>query len=175
MRNRYAKSIDAQASDLLRKLDLYVFPVDVEAVASRLGATVVYDDLDDDVSGLLLREKNVTTIAINKTHHSNRQRFTLAHECGHLFLHAGKGDGLWVDKAHSAVYFRDSRSSSGDKLAEIQANQFAAGLLMPEELLREQVKNEVSDLDIYSLAMRFRVSEQAMTLRLVALDMLEAA
>ncbi len=175
MRKRYAKDIDTRATDLLRKLDLFTVPVDVQAVAERLGASVVVDDLDDDVSGFLLREKDVTTIAVNKQHHPNRQRFTIAHECGHLYLHAGKGDGLWVDKAYAPIFFRDASSSSGDQLAEIQANQFAAGLLMPEELLRANVTGQLNDLDISRLAMRFRVSEQAMTLRLVSLDLLEPA
>lgn len=175
MRNHYAQDIDRRSAELLRKQKLFAAPVDVEAFAERIGAHVVFDDLDDDVSGFLLREKNVTTIAVNQAHHPNRQRFTIAHECGHLILHAGKGDQLWIDKAYSPVFFRNAHSSSGEKLHEIQANQFAAGLLMPEELLREHVTGNLSDLDIFRLALRFKVSEQAMTLRLVALDLLETA
>jgi Zn-dependent peptidase ImmA (M78 family) len=114
------------------------------------------------------------TIAVNKTHHPNRQRFTIAHECGHLHLHADQGDRLWVDKSYSTIVYRDSTSSTGDKLAEIQANQFAAGLLMPESLLNEDMTQDLSDVDISRLAVRFRVSEQAMSLRLVSLGMLTA-
>lgn len=171
----FAKNIDSRGSALLRKHALFSLPVDVEALAKKLGARVVFDDLDDDVSGFLLRENNVSTIAVNQSHHPNRQRFTIAHECGHLVLHAGKDDQLWVDKSYSPVFFRNVHSSSGEKLHEIQANQFAAGVLMPEELLREQLKGDVSDMDILRLALRFKVSEQAMTLRLVTLNMLEPA
>jgi len=138
MRKRYAQEMDRRATDLLRKLDLFEVSVNVQAVAERLGANVVFDDLEDEVSGFLLKEKGVVTIAINKAHHPNRQRFTIAHECGHLALHAtGQKDQLWVDKAY--LFFRDSQSSTGDQLAEIQANQFAAGLLMPEELIRARL------------------------------------
>jgi Zn-dependent peptidase ImmA (M78 family) len=175
MRNRYAKAIDHQTTELLRKLDSLSAPVDVEAVAHKLGAEVVYGDLEDDMSGFLLREKKVITIAVNKLHHPNRQRFTIAHECGHLHLHADQGDRLWVDKAYTTVFFRDATSSTGDKLAEIQANQFAAGLLMPEVLLEEHLTQELSDIDIFRLALRFQVSEQAMTLRLVSLGLLAPA
>jgi Zn-dependent peptidase ImmA (M78 family) len=175
MRNRYAKAIDHQTTQLLRKLDSLSAPVDVEAVAHKLGAEVVYGDLEDDMSGFLLREKKVITIAVNKLHHPNRQRFTIAHECGHLHLHADQGDRLWVDKAYTTVFFRDATSSTGDKLAEIQANQFAAGLLMPEVLLEEHFTQELSDIDIFRLALRFQVSEQAMTLRLVSLGLLAPA
>lgn len=172
MRNRYAKAIDQKTTDLLRDLDLLTVPINVEEVAQKLGAEVVYGDLEDDISGFLLREKGVMTIAVNKLHHPNRQRFTIAHECGHLHLHGEQGDRLWVDKAYSTIFYRDASSSSGDKLAEIQANQFAAGLLMPEVLLTEQLPLELSDVDIFRLALRFQVSEQAMTLRLVSLGVL---
>jgi Zn-dependent peptidase ImmA (M78 family) len=169
---RYAREIDSRTSELLRKHGLMKAPIDVEAVAERLGAQVVYDDLEDDVSGFLLREKGTSTIAINKQHHPNRQRFTLAHECGHLFLHAKEGDRLWVDKT---LFFRDG-SNTGDQFSEIQANQFAAGLLMPEQLLRENLSEDgpVNDFDVVRLALRFQVSERAMTVRLISLGLIEA-
>ena len=173
MRKRYAKDIDGRAGQLLHKLNLFKAPVDVTAVAEALGARVVFDDLDDDVSGFLLREKGLSTIAINKQHHANRQRFTLAHECGHLYLHADKGDRLWLDKT---LFFRDGSSSTGDQLAEIEANQFAAGLLMPEELIRVALGKErlISEIDVIRLAMRFEVSERAMTVRLISLGLVES-
>jgi Zn-dependent peptidase ImmA (M78 family) len=175
MQNRYAKAMDEKTTGLLRDFSLLSVPVDVEQVAQKLGAEVVYGDLEDDMSGFLLREKKVVKIAVNRRHPTNRQRFTIAHECGHLFLHADRGDRLWVDKAYSTVFYRDASSSSGDKLAEIQANQFAAGLLMPEVLLKEHLPEELSDVDIFRLALRFQVSEQAMTLRLVLLGVLASA
>jgi Zn-dependent peptidase ImmA (M78 family) len=169
---RYAREIDSQAADLLRKLNLMSAPVDVQTVAESLGAKVVFDDLEGDVSGFLLREKGVSTIAINKQHHPNRQRFTLAHECGHLFLHAKEGDRLWLDKT---LFFRDN-SKSGDQFSEIQANQFAAGLLMPEFLLRESLgeTGPVSESDVLRLALKFQVSERAMAVRLVSLRLLQS-
>lgn len=165
--------IERSASELLRKLDLFEVPVNVEKVAEKLNATVLYDDLEDEVSGFLLKEKGVATIAVNQHHYTNRQRFTLAHECGHLVLHADQGDRLWVDKAY---FFRDANSSTGDQLAEIQANRFAAALLMPEELIRSALEDAaiISDIDIFRLAVRFEVSEQAMTLRLISLGLIES-
>lgn len=173
MRKRYARGIDCRAAELLRKHGLFAVPVDVTAVAERIGASVVFEDLDDDVSGFLLREKGVSTIAVNKQHHPNRQRFTLAHECGHLFLHADKGDRLWLDKT---LFFRDGSSSTGDQFAEIEANQFAAGLLMPEELIVGMLGKErlISEIDVVRLAMRFEVSERAMTVRLISLGLIES-
>lgn len=168
---RYAREIDGRAADLLRQCSLMSAPVDVESVTQRLGAHIVYDDLEDDVSGFLLREKGISTIAINRKHHPNRQRFTLAHECGHLFLHAQEGDRLWLDKT---LFFRDDLRT-GDHFSEIQANQFAAGLLMPEELLKVSLgeSGPVSDMDVVRLALKFQVSERAMTVRLISLGLLQ--
>jgi Zn-dependent peptidase ImmA (M78 family) len=172
MRKPYAKKIDAQAAALLQKLNLYSIAVDVHAVAQGLGAQVAFEELDDDVSGFLLMEKRVATIAVNSQHHPNRQRFTLAHECGHLHLHADRGDRLWLDKA---LFFRDGSSNPGDQFAEVEANQFAAGLLMPEGLITASLDSRaISEIDVVRLAMRFGVSERAMTVRLMSLDLIES-
>src|SRR5258708_24201422 len=139
MRNRNrARKIDEGAETLLRGCGQFKAPVDVSGVDAACNARVVYEELDDEVSGFLLREKGSISIAINKQHPANRQRFTLAHELGHLVLHADQGDRLWLDKTY---YFRDGSSSKGDQAAEVQANQFAAGLLMPEELVKSEVQN----------------------------------
>lgn len=173
MRKPYARKLDAQATALLQRLNLYHVAIDVQAVAEGLGATVAFEELDDDVSGFLLIEKKVATIAINSQHHPNRQRFTLAHECGHLHLHADRGDRLWIDKT---LFFRDGRSSSGDQYAEVEANQFAAGLLLPEGLITASLRDvrPISEIDVVRLAMRFGVSERAMTVRLMSLDLIES-
>ena len=41
--------------------------------------------------GMLVRDegKGTVMIGVNSLHHLHRQRFTIAHECGHLVLHEG--------------------------------------------------------------------------------------
>src|SRR5437667_10664688 len=101
-------------------------PVNVERIASR-HANVVKRKLEDDISGALipLGESN-WAILVNSQHHANRQRFTIAHELGHLLLH-----GYKTPHADKQFRLRDARSSEGSVLEEIQANQFGAELLMP--------------------------------------------
>ena len=59
---------------------------------------------------------------------------------------------------------------------EIEANQFAACLLMPSRLVRERVKalnaEQLYDFHVTALAKDFHVSEQAMTIRLTSLKLL---
>ena len=111
-------------------------------------------------------------IGVNSSHPETRQRFTIAHELGHVLLH--KEESLHVDETAS-IRFRDEESSLATKSDEIEANQFAAELLMPEHLVTEEIA-KLPDADpedaIPILAERFQVSEQAMTLRLNRLGLL---
>lgn len=146
-------------------------PVPVDEIASKLGATVVYEPMDRGVSGLLVREDDSVVIGVNATHPPVRQRFSVAHEIGHLVLHRGRP--MVVD--HVRLNLRDERSSAATDLEEIQANAFAAELLMPKDL----VLRELRDVDpsrssseanlVADLAQAFDVSEQAMEYRLVNL------
>lgn len=165
-------SVRKSATEILRAHDLYVIPVDVDRVAQCLGAEVFYEEMEDDVSGLLLREATSAKIAANKSHHRNRQRFTVAHEIAHLVLHANRKKELWVDHEY---YFRSVNPQSGDQRAEVEANRFAAELLMPDELVRLSIDSDkpLSDVDVARLALRFGVSEQAMMWRLVNLGFVE--
>ena len=59
---------------------------------------------------------------------------------------------------------------------EIEANQFAAELLMPHDLIRRDLKKLPSDIEpetaVAQLARRYQVSIQAMTIRLNGLGVL---
>lgn len=129
-----------------------------------------FEELEDDHSGLLLVEDGEAEIVINSTHHPNRQRFTAAHELGHFVLHAQGKDRQFVDTAFN----RDSASARGTKQEEIEANRFAAEVLMPRSLIVDALPQDpISDLDVFMLSMLFEVSEQAMDLRLVNLKLIE--
>ena len=52
---------------------------------------------------------------------------------------------------------------------EIEANTFAASLLMPKTMLEDSIEAPVTDARIDALAKLFGVSEQAMILRLTRL------
>lgn len=148
-------------------------PVDVEQVAAHLGARVLVEGFSDDLSGVLIRKQGQSaTIAVNCSHSPLRRRFTIAHECGHLALsHEGE---VFVDKA--ILNRRDNRSSLAVDEQEIQANQFAASLLMPrEEVVRkmEQLLRSYNSHPVLVelMAAIFRVSKSAMEIRLVNLGL----
>lgn len=163
--------IEKRASELLAKHAQHAAPIDVVRMIESESINLVIDDMDDDHSGFLLVENGAATIAVNSEHHLNRQRFTAAHELGHYVLHSQGRDRFFVDKA----YFRGPSASAGTETQEIEANRFAACLLMPAELLKDYAsRTRLTDLEVYRLSTAFQVSEQAMTLRLANLGLIEA-
>jgi Zn-dependent peptidase ImmA (M78 family) len=165
---------DSIVGDLLEEAKITGPPVDVERLAGLRNASVVSDELDKGVSGALLRRTEGNVILVNRDHAHTRQRFTIAHELGHLLLHDGRP--VIVDhvvRAH--VNLRDERSSLATDREEIDANQFAANLLMPAPFVRELVAKMLTrrtgDSVIPGLAKAFDVSEQAMEYRLINLGL----
>ena len=139
-----------------------------------MGALVRYVPFDGQMSGLLHRSENGNrvVIGVNSRHPTVRQRFSIAHELGHLALHE---PAFQIDQ-HAFVSFRNSKSSGASDPREIEANQFAAALLMPEALLTACVEQlgENPDVEdsIRRLAQRFDVSTQAMSIRLTSLGVI---
>jgi hypothetical protein len=160
--------------------------VPVDKIASKY-ALIVWEDLPDDISGMLVPVPKAVgpkwVIVVNATHASVRQRFTVAHELAHVLLHkytSPHADG------RVQVRFRDEDSARGSNHEEIEANQFAAELLMPENIVRswaERINFDLADdsddekamTAIESLAKRFQVSVQALSFRIANLAALDLA
>lgn len=157
-------------------------PVPIEQVVEVVsGFDVLYDnsELNENESGRTDFRHKVITIRVDEV--EARQRFSLAHEGGHTRLHADKIDlltkpipGLFNDYSQSHLSRRGSR-----QWCEVEANKFAASLLMPLRLLRsvfEEAKKKYQDLGGNSkqllaiitadLARQFKASQEAMSYRL---------
>lgn len=157
------------AERLLESLGITQPPVPVEDIAHRLGIVVMRDAMRD-VSGMLLRDSGPSVIAVNSSHSPRRQRFTIAHELGHFQLHRG----VFVDP-DTRINLRSSRASSGVDREEIQANAFAAALLMPDRMVMQAAvaqRTPSAGQMSADLAQIFDVSEQAMDIRLSVLGIL---
>lgn len=145
-------------------------PVDVEAIARAHGLTVRAEPLEPSVSGMLVIKEGGGVIAVNESHHRNRKRFSIAHELGHYVLHRNSAQ-VFID----AVFYRGDEAADGTHTQEIQANVFAAELLMPEPIVREMfLKHPVDPHDeaaVKRMAARFEVSGHSLTLRLVNLGL----
>lgn len=162
---------ETAALDVLQRVGVAAPPIDVGLVAEHLRLVVRFDALPDDVSGMLLRRNNLALVAVNAAHSEHRQRFTIAHEIGHFMLHKG----VYIDKAtriNERISGARSRSAMGLDTDEVQANAFAAELLMPNGMLvreftvRLRTGSRGVSAIVASLAERFDVSTQAMEIRL---------
>lgn len=131
------------------------FPIDPVRIARLLGAEVYVDNLAPGVSGQI-EAGDEPTIFLSIDNGPNRQRFTCAHEIGHLVSRKKYGGtGNFVD-------YRDGRAGAGTDPEEIYANQFAAELLMPRRTVQADAERNRST---ESMARKYGVSVAAMAIR----------
>lgn len=107
--------------------------------------------LEPEISGTLKKVNGTWIISVNSTHHINRQRYTIAHEFAHYCLHKDK-----VNTFEDITFFRDYNKTS----IEYEANEFAANLLMPSQMIVNRIKEGITSLK--QLAEEFGVSILAM-------------
>jgi Zn-dependent peptidase ImmA (M78 family) len=168
--------IEKLCEQLLEEHGIDQPPVPIKEIAEAIGLTVHFKDFEgNNISGFLYRDKESDIIGVNSSHPSTRQRFTIAHEIGHFILH--KRDTMRVDRLFT-INFRNAVSATATSREEIEANAFAATILMPKKLVIETIGNMFKGtIDIFSdseeldqladqLAKDFMVSKQAMLIRL---------
>lgn len=167
-----ADRITEKVDELLNLLNIRRPPVPVDKLTKKLKLLLYSLPGDDEISGAIIRKTGQRVIiAVNPAHHINRQRFTIAHELGHYFLHEGLEEH--VDE-NFRVAWRNADSSKAINWIEIEANRFAAELLMPTRFLELDL-NSLENIDkrtVALLATKYIVSPEAMKIRLSQLGIL---
>ncbi len=143
--------IAAKANEA-RMLVNQLFPIDPILIAKAMGLEVFTAPLPRDVSGQIFYPEK--KIFIEQTDFITRQTFSVAHELGHFILH---NDGT----SHTSL--RDTTTTQGIDTKEIEANCFAANLLMPKD---EVLRLVGLGFTVDSMASYFGVSPIAMEYRL---------
>jgi Zn-dependent peptidase ImmA (M78 family) len=162
------RQVEHKANEVLKRHNLTTVPIDPVMLAQREGIRVNNAKFsDDNMAGMIVKRGDDVSMLVNYDDPPFRKRFTIAHELGHHFLHL-MGDGEYVDK--EANLFRqqpgEDRTMTPERRREIQANMFAASLLMPEDEVRRYWEERRS---IEELAKIFNVSAEAMGYRLDSL------
>ena len=125
MNERKPRTILRRARALLQDNQVTALPVPVEHLARGLSVQLRFSPLDQELSGMVYVKDETPIIGVNATHHPNRQRFTIVHECGHLVLRRDRiTQEVHVDKA-SPMLMRDAMSAAGADEMECEANLFA--------------------------------------------------
>lgn len=118
----------------------------------RAGIIVGHSDFRGaSVSGVTFRiSGKPPLVLINEAHPSDRMRFTLAHELGHLVMHRFPTPQM-----------------------EQEANEFASALLMPEAEIRAAFKGRKIGLELLaSLKPEWKVAMQALLMRVSSLELI---
>ena len=170
-------------------------PVD-DILETHLGLSLDLDDLQKmlgipDVLGALWVDKREVFIDQSLDPHEypemmGRYHFSVGHEIGHWCLHrpylanAGRQADMFTDgEPQPAVICRTSQAK---ERIELQADRFAAYLLMPRSMVLKRfdparfqslTRSEIMDYVVPNLAADFAVSRSAMRIRLENLGLLQ--
>lgn len=113
--------------EIKNKKGKITYPINPFELLKENNSIITYSDFDK-LEGLLLYDKNKSIVSINMSRPITRQRFTAAHELGHMLLHT-------EIKANNFLC-----PISGIKDAiEKEADSFASNLLMPTEELNKRI------------------------------------
>ena len=144
MKANKRRLIGSAAEELRRLLNITDGNFDIEEVVSRLNGKIEYFSGYDEgcaedvmkgggqVQTSKQKDENASfVIRINEDNVKMRQRFSIAYELGHLFLHMRYFSDKWDSLPNGEKYNWELGSYS---VKEEEANEFAGAFLMPEQL-----------------------------------------
>lgn len=138
---------DIYSSDFLEKFGQYknnlaeselddtTFEVDLKEVARLCNIELEYNSCES--SGMCDSENENRKIIVNQYGTLYQQRFTIAHEIGHIIL------------GHKGISYRqelENYKDAIDRVNDIEANKFASELIMPEMLFRKALEKSMEEL-----------------------------
>jgi Zn-dependent peptidase ImmA (M78 family) len=135
--------------------------IDIELIAAHRNLFVRYRDLSHE-AGHLLRTGKVGLVVVNESARRSEQwRWVIAHELGHFLRHPEVDQFKLCTEANLREWYKTSGN-------EVEANEFAAELLMPEHLFKPFCdRNKPSLNDVREIASRFQTSLTATAIRFV--------
>jgi Zn-dependent peptidase ImmA (M78 family) len=113
-----------------------VIDLPMSLLVSGLGATYIEEPMSNS-DGIIVRGNTKTLIKVNSLiPYFEKKRFTAAHEIGHLLMH----DKLDIHNENDVTlnWFSNAENQAKKGLQEFEANSFAAELLMPEKVFKQE-------------------------------------
>ena len=129
--NRITKIINNVAEGIIDIYDIHIPIHDMNDVVTMLGGCI--EENDGVCDSAIKKQNDRFVIYIPSSYSTERKRFAIAQELGHLFLHMGYmiSPELWEKQKNMAYY------DSKHPLEEYQANDFADALLMPKDVYKK--------------------------------------
>lgn len=135
------------------------------AIPATFGIDIAVQPLGEGFDGLAVASEDARVIVVNIMAVPARQRFTTAHELGHLLASDDQ-------QIHSDEDIYGGHSKQGE--SEVRANAFAAAFLMPEQRLRQASAACVMDhVAFCRLASELHVSPSSLAFRLESLRIID--
>ena len=168
MDNQARRIISSLAADIISEYGLSM-PFDIKGFVNNLGGEVI------EGCGVLgeavMKCGDCFQIRVSAFQDMLRERFAIAHELGHLFLHMGfkTNREVWDSISNLKEYHCCKVEQ------EYQANEFAASLLMPEEMYKQFLSQyaEHNKINLSLIAEKFQVSLDAAANRGKCLSLLK--
>lgn len=155
----YKKHAEQGASELRKKFGYGddTLNLDIYADLRKIGVHLFRRKLENSaISGLFVRHPTAgNCVLINYSEDVYRQRFSAAHELGHVIFDTDQQASVSLDKDQKKL------------LTEIRANRFASCYLMPPKLLRKlSDPQEWGEAETLTWANKLRVSCEALAIAL---------
>lgn len=157
------------SNKLLEGAGISTPPVSPHALCTHLNIPVFEWSFPDDLSGIAVADAGNACVGVNERHARVRQRFSVAHELGHLVLD-------W-EQTYQFDYVGVELAATSDEAAKLErsANWFAADLLMPARWLRRDIRDigngQLSEGSLLALSRKYDVSQQSLWFRLLNLKL----
>jgi len=135
--------------------------IDIELIAAHCNVFVRFRELEHEAGHLLRTGKTGLIVVEESARRSEHWRWVVAHELGHFLRHQAVDQFKMCTEANLREWYKTSGN-------EVEANEFAAELLMPETLFKPLCdRNRPSLKDVEEIAKRFRTSLTATAIRFV--------
>jgi len=160
------RSPNEYAKELLQRLNVRSVPIYPRKIAQKMGILIWEREAEAGYDGYLIAANGTWGIMINSSIKSKtRKRFTVAHELGHYCIGHHKGINYRCFRKDIGATSLSARQD------EREANEFAVGLLMPDEFFKEDIQQQDTSLDtIKFLATKYETSMTSTAIRYARLS-----
>lgn len=138
----------------------------VEQLCRRLDIEEIEEKPVSSFAAMLLMhpDKAWGSIVVAQGTSQRRRRFSIGHELGHFLLPSHRpGEDHMFACSQADLHLDPFRATDRARKMEVEANRFAAQLLMPPKRIRANLQSHLPDIaEIVRLADEFNVSKAAM-------------
>jgi Zn-dependent peptidase ImmA (M78 family)/transcriptional regulator with XRE-family HTH domain len=135
----------------------------IRSIEDAFSIHVAVERLPEGIDGMSFADGDLRLMVVTRTDRTGRQRFTLAHELGHI---------LFGDSGKNVI---EEQLFSTKSPAESRADAFAASFLMPRTEIEDVLGARAVGEAFYDLVWSFRVSPDSMAWRLQNLGLISDA